>query len=172
MFLNSIEGLFQATAYYLPDVSPSAFSGIIYWKFMWRWSCPTPFSSVLRPPCPICCVFLFCSLLILFFSHGVGVSLSRELCWFIPGVAMGILRASYLLTCWSASPKQVWNHCLLVREPSCFLSVTWHIETLYGLGVQGVRVLILLGGFFLPSVAPASQTNFWSMELMLSASAL
>jgi hypothetical protein len=27
-------------------------------------------------------------------------------------------------------------------------------------GVQGVGVLILLGGFFLPSVAPASQQNF------------
>jgi hypothetical protein len=39
------------------------------------------------------------------------------------------------------------------------------------LGVQGVRVLILLGVFFLPSVAPASQQDFWFMELTLSASA-
>jgi hypothetical protein len=28
----------------------------------------------------------------------------------------------------------------------------WHGEALYGLGIQGVRVLILLGGFFLSSV--------------------
>jgi hypothetical protein len=29
-----------------------------------------------------------------------------------------------------------------------------------GLGVQGIRVLLLLGGFFLSSVATASQQNF------------
>jgi hypothetical protein len=32
--------------------------------------------------------------------------------------------------------------------------------------------LILLGGFFLPSVAQVSQQNFWFTELLLSASAL
>jgi hypothetical protein len=36
----------------------------------------------------------------------------------------------------------------------------WRGEALYGLGVQGVGVLILLGGFFLPSVASVSQQNF------------
>jgi hypothetical protein len=49
---------------------------------------------------------------------------------------------------------------MVVREPSCFLSVTWHGEALYGLGVRDVGVLLLLGGFFLPSVAPASQQDF------------
>jgi hypothetical protein len=29
-----------------------------------------------------------------------------------------------------------------------------------GYGVQGVRVLLLLGGIFLPSVAPAFQQDF------------
>jgi hypothetical protein len=48
----------------------------------------------------------------------------------------------------------------------------WHGETLYGLGIQGVIVLILLGGFFLSCVAPASQQNFLFTELTLSASAL
>jgi hypothetical protein len=33
----------------------------------------------------------------------------------------------------------------------------WHEEAFYGLGVQGVKVLILLGALFSPSVAPASQ---------------
>jgi hypothetical protein len=33
-------------------------------------------------------------------------------------------------------------------------------RSMYRLGVQGVKVLILLGAFFLPSVAPASQQNF------------
>jgi hypothetical protein len=46
------------------------------------------------------------------------------------------------------SPKQVWSQCLAVWELSCFLSVTWHGEALYGLGVQGVEVFILLGAFF------------------------
>jgi hypothetical protein len=36
----------------------------------------------------------------------------------------------------------------------------WCGEVLYGLGVQGVGVLILFCGFFLPSVAPASKQNF------------
>jgi hypothetical protein len=33
-------------------------------------------------------------------------------------------------------------------EALLFVSVMWHGETLYGLGVQGVKALILLGGFF------------------------
>jgi hypothetical protein len=43
----------------------------------------------------------------------------------------------------------------VAQQPSCFLSVMWHGEALYELGVQGVRVLIL-GGFLLLSVAPES----------------
>jgi hypothetical protein len=49
---------------------------------------------------------------------------------------------------------------LVAWEPSCFLSVTFHVEGLYGLGIQGVKVLILFGALFLPSVAPASQQDF------------
>jgi hypothetical protein len=60
------------------------------------------------------------------------------------------------LVCWM-SHKQVWNQHLAVWEPSCFLTVMWHGEALYGLGVQGVEVLIFLGDFFLPRVDPASQ---------------
>jgi hypothetical protein len=41
---------------------------------------------------------------------------------------------------------------------------------LHGLGVQGVKFLILLGALFLPSVAPASQQGFGVTELTLSAS--
>jgi ABC-type uncharacterized transport system involved in gliding motility auxiliary subunit len=45
----------------------------------------------------------------------------------------------------------------------------WHGEALYGLVVQGVRILLLLDGFFVPSVAPASQQNFdlWSSRCLL-----
>jgi hypothetical protein len=59
----------------------------------------------------------------------------------------------------------------VVAAASCFLSVMWRVEAFHGLGVQGVKVSILLGAFFLPSVAPASQQGFGVMELMLSASA-
>jgi hypothetical protein len=37
---------------------------------------------------------------------------------------------------------------------------------------QGVEALIPLGAFFLPSVAPVSQQDFWFMELTLPASEL
>jgi hypothetical protein len=49
---------------------------------------------------------------VFFFFGGARVSLSRGLCWYIPGVAVGILCAAYLLICWSESPKQVWSLCL------------------------------------------------------------
>jgi hypothetical protein len=90
-----------------------------------------------------------------FFSCEAEVSLSRWLCWFI----VGILRATYLLTCWSASPMQVWSWNLAVQEPYCFLSVMWCAEALYELVVRGVGIFAILGVFFLPSVAPASQQN-------------
>jgi hypothetical protein len=95
-----------------------------------------------------------------FFFFRVRVSLSRGLCWFIPGVAVGTLLVAYLLTCWSVSPKQVWSQCLEAWEPSWFLSVRWHGEALCRLGVWGVRVLLILGGFFLPSVAPTFSAKF------------
>jgi hypothetical protein len=58
------------------------------------------------------------------------------------------------------SPKVVWSWHLVAWQSSYFLNVTWHGEVLYRLGVQGVEVLILLGAFFLPSVAPVSQQDF------------
>jgi hypothetical protein len=36
------------------------------------------------------------------------------------------------------------NWCLEVQEPSWFLCVRWHAEALCRLGVQGVRVVLLL----------------------------
>jgi hypothetical protein len=66
---------------------------------------------------------------------------------------------AHLLGFWM-SPKQVWSQCLAAPELSCFLSVMWYGEALYRLRIQGVKVLILLGAFFLPSMAPASQQDF------------
>jgi hypothetical protein len=72
---------------------------------------------------------------------------------------MGVPHAAYLLICWSASSKQVWRQsggmgALLVSQ------LTWHGEALCGLGVWDVWVLLLLCGFILPSVVPASQQDF------------
>jgi hypothetical protein len=52
------------------------------------------------------CPFQFLIYYSVFFC-GMRVSLSRGLCWFIPGVAVVIMHATYFLTCLSASPKQV-----------------------------------------------------------------
>jgi hypothetical protein len=57
---------------------------------------------------------------------------------------VGVPHAAYLLTCWSASPKQIWSQHLATWESSWLLSVMWHEEALCGLGVQGV-------GFFASS---------------------
>jgi hypothetical protein len=70
-----------------------------------------------------------------------------------------VMLGAHLLVCWM-SPKQVWRQHLAAQEPFCFLSVTWHGEALYGLGVHSVEVLILLSAFFLPSEAPVSQQDF------------
>jgi hypothetical protein len=53
-----------------------------------------------------------------------------------------------------------WSQHLAAWEPSFFLSVMWHEEALCGLGAWGVRVLLILGGFILPSVSPVSQQDF------------
>jgi hypothetical protein len=77
-------------------------------------------------------------------------SLPTGLCWFILGVAGWIL-----CDIWHSPVRSA--ECLPSRfgvgiwwwwQPSCFLSVSWHRETFYGLGVQGVKVLILLSALF------------------------
>jgi hypothetical protein len=69
-----------------------------------------------------------------------------------------VMFGAHLFVCWM-SPKQVWSWHLVVG-PSCFVSVMWCGEALCGLGVQGVKVLILFCALFLPSVSPASQQDF------------
>jgi hypothetical protein len=81
---------------------------------------------------------------------------------------------AYLLTCWSVSPKQVWSWHLVAHEPSCFLSVMWHEEALYGLRVWAVGVLLLLGGFpcqvCLQSLSKVS--DLWSSCCLFPSSSL
>jgi hypothetical protein len=45
-------------------------------------------------------------------------------------------------------------------EPSCFLSVKWRGEALYGLGVWGVGVLFLLGVFFSAKCGSSISARF------------
>jgi hypothetical protein len=118
------------------------------------------------------CPFQFLVYYSVFFLAGRGPVCPGAYAGFIPRMVVGILHAAYLLTCWCTSPKQVWSWHVVVWEPSCFLGVTWSGVALYWLGAQGSWVLLLLGVFFLPSLAPASQQDFWFMELMLSASSL
>jgi hypothetical protein len=63
---------------------------------------------------------------------------------------------AHLLLC-QMSPKLVWSQSLVAWQPSCFLSVMWRGEVFHGLGIQNVKVLILLAALFLPNVAPVSQ---------------
>jgi hypothetical protein len=77
-----------------------------------------------------------------------------------PGVAVGIPHAAYLLTCWSASPKQIWSQYLAAQGPSWFLSVTWCGEALCGEGVWGVRFLLLLGVFFSAKCVSSISARF------------
>jgi hypothetical protein len=164
--------LFQAVPYHLPTIGLSAFPFFVYYKFTWRSvSCSSPLlqCTYSTPPPLLCCVFLFSFLFIiqLIFFEGQGyVSLSRVLCWFIPGVAVGILCATYLLTCWSAG-------CL----PSRFGASVWsrHLaaqELLFSQCNVSAEVLYVLGGgpgygspdsswcFFLSNVVPVFYQNF------------
>jgi hypothetical protein len=51
-----------------------------------------------------------------------------------------------------------------------FLSVMWCREAFYGLGVEDVKSLILVGALYLPSVAATSQGDFRVTKVRLSAS--
>jgi hypothetical protein len=117
---------------------------------------PSPVLSEHPAPSAECSFSVPCLLFSFwFFLLGGGQSILGAMLVY-PRVAVGILCAAYLLICLSASSKQVWSQCLAVWETSCFLSVTWCV-----LGIQGVGVLILFSGFFfLPSAALASQRNF------------
>jgi hypothetical protein len=78
-----------------------------------------------------------------------------------------IPRATYLLTCWSASWKQVRSQRLAPQEPSWFLHITWHGDAMCGLGVWRCQIFASSWWNFLPGVSPASQQDFSFMELTL-----
>jgi hypothetical protein len=113
---------------------------------------PSPFSSALKAPHPLCCMsFSVSCLLSNFFLKGVGQTVQEIMLVYFSssyGNTACCLFAHFLV-CWM-SPKQVWSWCLVAQVPSYFLSITWCGETLYRLGVHGVKTLILPVAFFLP----------------------
>jgi hypothetical protein len=143
---------------------------LVYLKF--SWGLPFPHSPELQAPCPFRYMSFSVPCFLFSFFPGVGVRLSRGLCWFIPEVSVGTLCAIYLLTCWSASPQQVRSQHLKAREPSWFPHILWHWEDMYGLGAWGCWSFASSWWFFLPGVSLASQQDFCFMELTLSASSL
>jgi hypothetical protein len=176
--------LFQAMAYLPHAVSPSTFPAFVYWKFAQISApCLSPFSGVLSATPPRCCfrfwflVYWYCLAFLVFFFFFFFLQWMSVcpgdyvVCWFILGV-LGeycMMLGAHLLVCWM-SPKQVRNQCLAAQQPFSFLSVTWHGEAFQKLGVQGVKVLILLSALFPSSVAPVFQLGFGVTELTLSAS--
>jgi hypothetical protein len=145
-FCGMLSALFQAVAYHLPFVSPSAFPAFVYWKFTQRSApCLSPLlwcaQSTLLPLQHI--PFQFFIYHSVFFFRAGGQSVQGAILVYPRGGCV----FAHLLVCW-VSPKQIWSQCLVAQEPSYFLSVTWHRESLHDLGVQGVELLIHLGVFF------------------------
>jgi hypothetical protein len=126
--------------------------------------------------CPFCCVLVFSLLFIAqFFWFFVYFTEWGSVC---PGAMLVYPKGGWgsntwclVLTCLVChmSPEQVRASVWWRRQPSCFLSVMWHGEAFYRLGVQGVKVFILFGASFLPCVAPVSQQGFdsWSSWCLL-----
>jgi hypothetical protein len=121
---------------------------------------PLPLSAVcLQHPSPsaACSFSVPCFFLCVW---GWGISLSRGAMLVYPRGGCGSTTYclfAHLLVCISQVGLEP---AFVVWEPSCFLTVMWCGEALYGLGVWCVGILILLGVFFLPRVAPGSQQDF------------
>jgi hypothetical protein len=135
-------------------------------SFLWSSGHPAVFAMFLF--LVTCLLFRF----FFFFFCRVGARLSRGLCCFIPGVAVGVPCASCLLTCWSESPKQVRSQCLASQKPSCFLCISWHGETMCRLGVWSCQSFASSWCFFLPGVSPVSLQDFYFKEHTLASSSL
>jgi hypothetical protein len=120
---------------------------------------PPPFSSTLSAtPPPLLCVsfqfLVYCSVFCFYFFCRWGGQSAHGAMLVSPRGGWRNTAGCLVLSCWSAGclPGRFGASGWQCRQPYCFLSVTWHGEAFYGLGVQGVEVLILLGALFLPSL--------------------
>jgi hypothetical protein len=134
-----LSALFQAAAYHLPAVSPSAFQPL-FTESSWRSApCSSPLLQCTRStPSPLCCVLVFSSLFIqlFFFLQGRGQSVLGAMLVYPRG---GWENTTWclVLTCWSAEclPSRYGAGSWWHRQPTCSLSVTWHGEAFHVLGV-------------------------------------
>jgi hypothetical protein len=156
--------LLQAADYHLHTVGYPAFPAICLLIVH------TESSSLPLSPSPVCfqqslplhCALVFSSLFTIQFGFFVGgVSLPREIRWFIPGVAWGILSDVWCSPVWSANhlPSRFGASGWWWQQPTCSLSVMCHGEAFHRLGAQDVKVSTLLCASSLPSIAPASQQS-------------
>jgi hypothetical protein len=114
-----------------------------------------------------CLLFSFFFCFVLFFAMQGSVC-PGGLCLFIPRVAVEIPIAAYLLTCWSASSKQVRSWCLAAWELPWFLCISWFGEAMCRLGVWRCQSFASSWWFLMPGVSPASQQDFYFKEHTLA----
>jgi hypothetical protein len=141
-----LHALFQAAAYHLPTVSPSAFPTFVYWKFTWV-SAPCPslllWCTYSTPP-PLLLVsfqfFVYCSGFIFFIWGGQS---AQEAVMVYPKGSWGNTMLCLVLTYWSAK-------CLPSRFGAC-VHPWWDI------------IIILV--FNLLSFG---LTRVWTQDLMLA----
>jgi hypothetical protein len=140
---------------------PAFFCRLVYLGFEWgsalppllgracrRGRAPPSFSRAQDTPPSLLHVFFLFAYCSFFFFCRVGVSLSRGLCWFFLGVAVGVLHVTYLLTCWCA--KQPSACAWWCGSPPSFSIYRGMGKLWAGWGCRGVRVLPLLCGFSCP----------------------
>jgi hypothetical protein len=126
---------FPAPGCWACATAPAFSKRLVYLQF--REGLPLPTSSVLRAPCPLCCVFFVLLLIIqLFFSFFPGWG---SVC---PGVyadlALGCLWENHVqlsLPCGLCLPKRSGSWRLVVQEPSWFLCLLWSGNAMHRLRV-------------------------------------
>jgi hypothetical protein len=153
---------------YCPRSGLLAFLVFVYWSSLLRLA-PCPFSlhqCTFSFPTPSAVVVEYSSLFIVQVFGGSSVCPGAVLIYL--GDDWGNSAWCMVLTCLvcKMSHRQVWSRW---QQPSSFLSVMCCGEAFHGLGIQGVKGLILVGALLLPSVGPVSQWGLES-ELRLSAS--
>jgi hypothetical protein len=155
--------------------TPTFSNRLVYLQLMWG-SAPSPLSRAQGTPPSLLCVFFIFQLLVYYsvcfflFSLGGGQSVQGA-CWFVPGLSVGVLRAAYLLTWLSASPKQVSSWRLAVQEHSWFLHLMWSGDAMCGLRVWRCQSFASSWWFFLPGISAASLQDF-TLGSTLSVSSL
>jgi hypothetical protein len=152
----------------------ATFAGFVYWEFAWRAApCSFPLLWCTQSTLPVCCVsFSVPCLLFSFFLWGRGQSVWGAMLVYPRGgcVSTTCCLFAHLLLCISQADLELASGSAGALLVSQYKNQVWRSSV--WLGVCSVGVLLILGCFFLPSVAPASQQDFWFRDLMLSASSL